>query len=322
MKSVASLGFALVLMALGFFSIFNVPVDSEALVLRFGEVHRKVGPGIQARIPVVERIVVEPVLRERQWRYDAPFRIQGCQAEVAVHYRIGDLRAYHAAKGVLSPLKDKRSQLEAALGTLPKLSGLAKTATPYAAQIADHLRSFSGPVEGGLHINRVNVALEEGCEPKRIVEEQRVAAMGTQPVGQLAPHRAAPGNLRAVTSDGVELQIENFAASYRIDDEARVEACFGGDRGLIAIRIGNLAERALSAVIRDIPFGQLAEAPARLHTALLDTDLDRCGVALGAVDFGKATVAKRLVINCEETSVEGCFSKPMTVRGLLALPRP
>ncbi|MEM8689427.1 MAG: hypothetical protein AAGF81_19010 [Pseudomonadota bacterium] len=61
MRTLASLALAFALILGGFFSIFNVPDGSQALIFRGSEIHRKVGPGLQARIPVIERIKIEPL---------------------------------------------------------------------------------------------------------------------------------------------------------------------------------------------------------------------------------------------------------------------
>lgn len=322
LRIAAFLGIALALLVLGFLSVFNVPVDSEALVLRGSQVQRTVGPGIQIRIPIVEQVVTEPVLRERQFIYDAPFEIQECRADLALIYRIGDLESYHAAGGDLAALGDKRRELSAALGTLPDLSRLDETAAPYADQISEHLSHLTGPAAGGLHISRVSVSVEEGCEPKRIIRQDQPARIVAEPIGTLASERALPASGRATTTDGAELQIKGIIATYEIIDETRVDRCFGRDRNHVAIRIGNLTERAMIEAIGTISLDRLAEFPSTLHTALLGNSLDQCGLALGAVDFGEATIARRQVVNCEETPVEECYVDAVVVPGFSVLSRP
>ena len=54
---------SLVLLLGGFFSIFKVPEGSQAVVFRGSEVHRTVGPGLQARIPLIERIEFKPLAK-------------------------------------------------------------------------------------------------------------------------------------------------------------------------------------------------------------------------------------------------------------------
>ena len=61
MRILGLFAFALALLAGGVLSIFNVPEGSQARVMRGSEVHRTVGPGLQARIPLVERVEIEPV---------------------------------------------------------------------------------------------------------------------------------------------------------------------------------------------------------------------------------------------------------------------
>ncbi|MEM9105620.1 MAG: hypothetical protein AAGC96_08185 [Pseudomonadota bacterium] len=321
-RTAALTGAVLALLALGFMAIFNVPVDSEALVLRGSDVQRKVGPGIQVHIPLVEQIVIEPVLRERQFIFDEPFEIQGCQAEIALIYRIGDLETYHADAGNPAVLQDKRQDLDMALSDLPDLSNFNEAATPYGTRIADRLTSITGPAEGGLYINRVNVSMNEGCEPRRIVKQEPMARIIAEPVGKLAPERATPGSSRATTTDGVELQIDGLVATYEITDETRGDNCFGANSNLIAARVGTLADRAAIAAISDMPLDRLAEFPARLQTALADNDLDQCGLALGAVDFSKATLARRSVVNCDETQDDACKHNTLAFPGFSVLLRP
>ena len=322
LRIAALFGMALALLALGFLSAFNVPVDSEALVLRGGEVQRKVGPGIHVHIPLVEQVMTEPVLRERLFGFDDPFEIRGCRAAVTLIYRIGDLETYHATGGDLAPLRARHQDLVKAFDTVPDLSSFKETATPYDIRIAEHLTTLTGPVAGGLHINRVDVSLEEGCEPKRIVKQVPMARILAEPVGELAPERASTSATRATTADGAELQIEGFIATYRIADETRVENCFGRKRDLIAVRLGNLAERAAIDAVRSIPLDRLAELPQRLQAALLKNDLDQCGLALGAVDFSMATLARRSIVNCDETRDEACNPNTLVFPGFSAFLRP
>ncbi len=322
MRIVVLLGIVLAFLGIGFLSIFIVPIDSEALILRDGEVERKAGPGMHAHIPMVEQVVLEPVLRERQFLYETPFELQGCKADLSVIYRIGDLEAYHSAGRDTTVLANKRGEIQTALDDMPDLSSFAGSEKPYAKQIASHLQQFSGPLAGGLHINAVQVQLEEGCEPKRIVREQPLAPIGEAQVGELAPFRALPSSLIVTTADAVELRIENFVATYAIVDELRVEQCFGQNRDLVASRVESFAARALGEVIRKMPVAQLSEIPSKLRKAMQENELGRCGLAIGGVDFSKAAVAERTVVNCDETPIEGCFTKPISVPGLVFSPSP
>ena len=322
MRIVVLLGIVLGFLGIGFLSIFIVPVDSEALILRGGEVKRKAGPGMHARIPLVEELVIEPVLRERQFLYETPFELQGCKADVSLIYRIGDLEAYHSSRRDLTVLANKRGELQTALDGVPDLSSFAGSQKPYAKQIASHLQQFSGPLASGLYVNAVQVRLEEGCEPKRIVREQPLEPIGGQQVSELAPYRALPGTLLVTTADAVELRIENFVATYDIVDELRAEQCFGQNRDLIGTRVESFAARALSEIIQKMMVGQLSEIPIKLKEALRDNELDRCGLAVGGVDFSNAAITERTIVNCDETPIEDCFTKPISVPGLVFSPSP
>lgn len=316
MRIAVFLSFALVLLFFGVLSIFSVPEDSEALVLRGTEVKRKVGPGLQAHAPFFENVVIEPVLRERLFRYDTPFEIQGCQADVSLIYRIGDLEAYHAFGRDLRALMDKRHAVEGLLDTLPDLPSFAESDKPYARQISEHMKPLAGPVADGLYINRIDVSLEDGCEPKRIVRETPLPSLVSRQVDAFAPERVAPGNLRVTTSDGMEILIEGFVATYQIEDTSRAASCFGQNSTIIATRIGHLAEVAIGRAVEKLTLAQLAELPTKLPGELNENDMSQCGLSLGAVDFNEATFARRLVINCEETPTEDCSPKPFVIPGL------
>ncbi|MEM9231794.1 MAG: hypothetical protein AAGB10_19540 [Pseudomonadota bacterium] len=316
MRIAAYIGIVLALVSFGALSIFNVPVDSEALVLRGTEVQRKVGPGLQFRMPFFENVVTVPVLREQQFSYDTAFEIQGCQAAVSVIYRIGDLEEYHASSGELTALTDKRPAIEASLDALPDLSGFAQSDKPYADQISERLKSLSGPASNGVYINRIRVALEDGCEPKRIVKETPLPSLSVQQVDVFGSERVAPGNLRVATSDGVEIQIEGFVATYEIDDRTRAETCFGKNGSIVATRVGSLAEATVREVVENLTLAELEELPARLVKELPNNNLAQCGLSLGAVDFNLATFARRSVVNCDETLTEDCFPKSFVIPGL------
>lgn len=316
MRLAVYIGFTVALVSLGAFSTFTVPVDSEALVLRGTEVNRKVGPGLQVRMPFLEKVVTEPVLRERLFNYDTAFEIQGCRADVAVIYRVGDLEAFHASNGGLMALEGQRGAIEMSLDALPDLSVFAESERPYGQQISERLQPLAGPAADGLYVNRIDVSLEDGCEPKRILKETPLSSVAAQRVDAYAPERAAPGYLNVTTSDGVDILIEGFVATFRIDDTARVETCFGQNRGIVATRVGHLAEATGLEVVEGLALDQMAELPERLHEALLDNDTGDCGLSFGAVDFNEATFTRRTVVNCEETPTEDCLPQSFVFPGL------
>ena len=309
---------ALFLVLFGALSIFIVPMDSEALVLRGADVKRKVGPGLHIRAPFIENVVIKPVLREQRFSYDTAFEIQGCQAAVSMVYRIVDLEAYHASGGDLMALKDKRHAIEMSLVDLPNLSGFAKSDKAFAHQISEHLRPLAGAVAGGLDINRIHVTLVDGCEPKRIVKETPLPFLVAQPAVVFAPERTAPGNLSATTSDGVELLIEGFVPTYQINDASRVATCFGQNSSIIAIRIGSVAEMAVRRVVEKLTLARMAEFPKRLLEELRENDIGKCGLSFGAVDFNEATFARKSFVNCEETPIKDCIAEPFVIPGLSA----
>lgn len=265
MRIAMFIGIALFLVSLGSLSVFRVPVDSEALLLRGTEVIRKVGPGLHFRMPFLENDVTVAVLRAQRFSYDNAFEIQGCQAAVTVIYRIGDLEEYHASGGELTALTDKRPAIEMSLNTLPDLLGNAQSDSHYADQISEHMRPLAGPAGDGFYINRIHVALVDGCEPERIVKETPLPSPAVLPLNAFASERVAPGNLRVTTADGVVILIEGFVATYRIEDTTRAETCFGQNESVIATRIGYLAEVAVRESAETLKFAQLAELPARLR---------------------------------------------------------
>ncbi len=316
MRIAVYMGIALALVSLGALSIFKVPVDSEALALRSTEVKRKVGPGLHMRIPFLENVVTEPVLREQQFGYDTVFEIHGCPAAVSVIDRIEDFESYHASGGDLTVLMDMRHAIKMSLDALPDISGSAQLDRPYDQQIAERLRPLTGPAADGLHVNRIHVSLEEGCVPKRVVTETPLPSLAAQQGGAFAPERAAPGNLRMTTFDGVEIRIEGFAATYQIEDTARAATCFSQNRSIVATRVAHLAEATLREVVENLTLDQMAELPTRLHRMLPNNNLGQCGVSLGSVDFNDATFARRSVVNCEEAPTEDCFPQTFLTPGL------
>ena len=313
MRATVYIGIALFLVSFGALSVFRVPVDSEALVLRGAEVTRKAGPGLQFHVPFFENVVTVAVLCEQRFSYDTAFEIQGCQAAVSVIYRIGDLEEYHASGGELTALMDKRPAIETSLAALPDLSQFAQSDRPYTNRISEHLKSLAGPAADGFYINRIHVALEDGCEPRRIVKQTPLPSPAVRQLDVVASERTAPGNLRVTTSDGVEILIEGFVATYRIDDTTRAKTCFGQNESIIATRIGHLAEVAVKKTVETLTLAQLAELPARLREVLVDNDMGQCGLSLGAVDLNAATFSRRSVVNCEETPTEECSLTPFVI---------
>lgn len=300
----------------------RVPDDSEALILRGDEVQRKLGPGLHLRFPFKDKAIIEPVRRQQKFTFEAPFDIQGCQSEISLIYRIADLKAFHARGGSLAPLNEARHDLQVALDSLPDLSDFADATMPYADRIADHLQPVGERVAGGLHITRISVGLEQGCEPKRIVQHDILALADINPDMALASERTASGSMRATTLDDVEFQIDGFVATYSIEDAAQVEACFGQNYDLISVRVENAAARYINDAVQQVSLDGISEFPGKLNTALKDNDLGRCGLSLGAVDLSEVTITRRRIVNCEEAPVDECFLRATTIPHELLPPRP
>ncbi|MDD9976932.1 MAG: hypothetical protein OXQ30_04230 [Boseongicola sp.] len=297
-------------------SVFSVPEDSEALVLRGDAVKRKVGPGLQFKLPIFESAVIEPVLRVRQFRFDEPFQIQGCSATADLIYRIGDLEEFYAAGMSAEALEGKRADVEAALTTVPSLAEFSGSAEPFGTQIARHLNGLLGDTDNGIHITSINVQVEQDCEPKRVVVENQLDQLTNAGDDGLGSERGDPGVLRAVTQDRVELRIEGFVPTYNVADDAKARACFGNGTARIPPRIGALVDHAIRQVVQSLDFEEISQLPTRVHSAVASQDLSNCGLDLGAVDFSNTKLARRTLVNCADELADGCFDAPTLMPSL------
>jgi hypothetical protein len=103
-RSVAVFFLALMVLVTIWNTMFTISPEREAVVLRFGEVDRVVGPGLRFRLPVVERVVVYDTVWERRLILRGPFEFAGCPAQVEAVYSIGDVLKFHEVGSEMAAL--------------------------------------------------------------------------------------------------------------------------------------------------------------------------------------------------------------------------
>ena len=92
---------------------FSVRPDSEALVLdRSGNVKRKVGPGLNSCVPILETVWIEKTSTERREDIEGTWPIDSCDVTVSVVWNIPNLETYYVQgrEGVAVSMIQKTAQ--------------------------------------------------------------------------------------------------------------------------------------------------------------------------------------------------------------------
>lgn len=135
-------------------AMFTISPEREAVVLRFGEVNRVVGPGLRFRLPVVERVVVYDTVWERQLILRGPFEFAGCPAQVEAVYNIGDVLKLHEAGSEMAALDILKDWIRNRMAASRSGSTVEEVALQMRRELGD-LRP------AGLRVSYVSVTPEE-----------------------------------------------------------------------------------------------------------------------------------------------------------------
>lgn len=301
----------------GVLSLYSVQPGEQAVVTRGQEVVRVAEPGLQMRVPLLERVHTYPVLWERRAVLAGAYTLANCPAEVAVIYRIGDVVAFHEGGGVDTGYPATQSAVDAAL------SGIAADdpAPVEAARdaLAEMLRPLGAPA---LFLNRVEVDLGT-CGPQAPRIEVVEVPMPPLAAGiDRGTFRSAPVEVAVLTSDRRRVEIVGASAPFDITDEDRFVQCFGsGERGrqTAATRLSQLVEHTLRAEAQEVAldgFGDAMASRLARRTDFAEALTAPCGFVVFGIDMGGAQLTQLLDVNCDETpDADVCRPQP----GLRAL---
>ena len=278
----------------GYAGVFNVPVESEAVITQRGEVVRVLGPGLQWRTPIVERAYVYPTRLETYHLLAERALVARCPVELAAVTNVSDVVAFHRG-GAVNEFPDaaRRAAVEAA-GGVRAVPENAEDATREAVREA-----LEGQMPDGLNLVRVHVNEEPGCLPEALQTATReVALPAIATVGTVGAEQSQPFEMRILTTDRVEVDLRGVIATWDVTDADKLQTCFGRDPARVGTRIVPLAESAIRARAEEVPAGSIDQFAVGLTDEIrrLAADLEEsCGVLLQAVDFGGAEAVRRVL---------------------------
>jgi len=167
------LGLALVVV-LGFWlynAIYVVDEQEQAVILRFGQYHRTVGPGLNFYLPVLERKFQENVTRERAYSKQGQMLTEDeniIEVPLTVQYRISNLQDFvlNVANPELSLQQSTDSAVRHVVGSTAMDQVLTQGRELMASEVKERLQSFMDNYQTGITVTQVN--LQSAAAPREV----------------------------------------------------------------------------------------------------------------------------------------------------------
>lgn len=157
-------GLALILV-LGFWAfkaVYMVNEQEQAVVLRFGEYHRTVGPGLHLYFPPVESKFQRNVTQVRSYRQQGQMLTEDeniVEVPVAIQYRISNLENF--VLKVEDPETSLRHATESAVrhvvGSTPMHQVLTEGREQMAVEVTERLQRYLDAYNTGITVTQVNI---------------------------------------------------------------------------------------------------------------------------------------------------------------------
>lgn len=157
-------GLALVVV-LGFWAfkaVYMVNEQEQAVILRFGEYHRTVGPGLHLYFPPVESKFQRNVTQVRSYRQKGQMLTEDeniVEVPVAIQYRISNLENF--VLKVEDPETSLRHATESAVrhvvGSTPMHQVLTEGREQMAVEVAERLQRYLDAYNTGITVTQVNI---------------------------------------------------------------------------------------------------------------------------------------------------------------------
>jgi len=167
------LGLALVVL-LGFWlynAIYVVDEQEQAVILRFGQYHRTVGPGLNFYLPVIERKFQENVTRERAYSKQGQMLTEDeniIEVPLTVQYRISNLQDFvlNVANPEQSLQQSTDSAVRHVVGSTAMDQVLTQGRERMASEVKERLQSFMDTYKTGITVTQVN--LQSAAAPREV----------------------------------------------------------------------------------------------------------------------------------------------------------
>lgn len=145
-----------------FKAVYMVNEQEQAVVLRFGEYHRTVGPGLHLYFPPVERKFQRNVTQVRSYRQQGQMLTEDeniVEVPVAIQYRISNLENF--VLKVEDPETSLRHATESAVrhvvGSTPMHQVLTEGREQMAVEVTERLQRYLDAYNTGITVTQVNI---------------------------------------------------------------------------------------------------------------------------------------------------------------------
>lgn len=157
-----ALGLVLILGFWVFKAVYMVNEQEQAVVLRFGEYHRTVGPGLHLYFPPIEKKFQRNVTQVRSYRQQGQMLTEDeniVEVPVAIQYRISNLENF--VLKVEDPETSLRHATESAVrhvvGSTPMHQVLTEGREQMAVEVTERLQRYLDSYNTGIAVTQVNI---------------------------------------------------------------------------------------------------------------------------------------------------------------------
>ncbi|MBL4584104.1 MAG: FtsH protease activity modulator HflK [Pseudomonadales bacterium] len=156
---------------LGFNSVYTVNEQERGIILRFGEYHATVTPGLQFKIPLIDKVLIANVTRVRDSRHTETMLTEDeniIDVSLTIQYIVADPRSYLLR--VKNPEQVLANAVESALrhvvGTSIMDAVITEGRTAVAVEVRAKLQQSLDNYQTGLQVSNVNI--EEAKPPREV----------------------------------------------------------------------------------------------------------------------------------------------------------
>ena len=157
-----ALGLVVILGFWVFKAVYMVNEQEQAVILRFGEYHRTVGPGLHLYFPPVEKKFQRNVTQVRSYRQQGQMLTEDeniVEVPVAIQYRISNLENF--VLKVEDPETSLRHATESAVrhvvGSTPMHQVLTEGREQMAVEVTERLQRYLDSYNTGIAVTQVNI---------------------------------------------------------------------------------------------------------------------------------------------------------------------
>ncbi|WP_277052993.1 FtsH protease activity modulator HflK [Zestomonas thermotolerans] len=154
-------------------AIYVVDEQEQAVVLRFGEYHETVGPGLNIYFPPIDKKFQENVTRERAYSKQGQMLTEDeniIEVPLTVQYKISNLKDFvlNVDQPELSLQQSTDSAVRHVVGSTPMDQVLTQGRELMASEVKERLQSFMDTYRTGITVTQVN--LQSAAAPREVQE--------------------------------------------------------------------------------------------------------------------------------------------------------